>query len=369
MSTPSSSFQKYWRPLLILGGIVLVLWLVAISMAVLVPFIVGILLAYLTIPFIIRLEKILPPRAKWQKVKRAISILVVFIVVTVLFVLFAEYIGSAVVSTVKVLFDKAPQYITQGMDRAAQFLNVFRRVMPQSLVVRIDDTVAGASPAIGKFIQDFVVGSMAMIPASIPTVIGFSALPFFLFFILYDYESFNQYLYALLPAGAARHTGNVLAIIGNVMGRYIRSQLILGLIVGTLVLLGLLIVNVEYAPAIAAVTALTQFIPIVGPVISGIMIVIITLATQPEKLVWALLVFIIAEGLLNLVFANWVQGKYMKMHPAIVMVLLAVGGYIAGFWGMILALPVCATAWEMFKYFLAEQQSAKLKAHDLPLSE
>jgi predicted PurR-regulated permease PerM len=345
------------------------LWLIVISIAVLIPFIVGILLAYLTIPFIIRLEKILPPRDKGQKAKRAISIIIVFIVITALFVLFTAYMGSTMVSAAKMLLDKAPLYITQGMDQAAQLFNIFRHIMPQSLEARIEEMVAGAGPAAGKFIQDFVVGSMAMIPASVPTVIGFLTLPFFLFFVLYDYESFHQYFNDLLPAEVARHAGNVLGIISNIMGRYIRAQLILGLIVGVLVLLGLLILNVEYAPAIGAVTALTQFIPIVGPVVSGLMIVIITLAVQPDKLIWALLVFMIAEGLLNLVFANWVQGKYMQIHPAIVMVLLVVGGYVAGFWGMILALPVCATAWEIFRYFLAEQQAAKLKTHDLPLSE
>jgi len=52
----------------------------------------------------------------------------------------------------------------------------------------------------------------------------------------------------------------------------------------------------------------------------------------------------------------------MQIHPAIVMVLLVVGGYIGGFWGMILALPVAATAWEIFKYFRNEQQADKLQA-------
>ncbi len=369
MSTESSPFQKYWRPLVILGVIVLVSWLVVISMAVLIPFLVGILLAYLTMPLIIRLETILPPRDKGKKAKRAISIIIVFIVFAALFVLFAVYMGAAMVSAAKLLLDKAPEYITQGMDRAAQLLDIFRHIMPQSLEIRIEEMMAGASPAAGKFIQDFVLGSMALIPASMPTVIGFGMLPFFLFFVLYDYESFHKYLYDLLPAGAARHTGHILGIIGNVMGRYIRAQIILGLIVGALVFLGLLIVQVEYAPAIGAVTALTQFIPIVGPVVSGVMIVIITLAIQPDKLIWALLVFLIAECLLNMVFVNWIQGKYMQIHPAIIIVLLVAGGYLAGFWGMILALPVCATVWEIFKYFRAEQQAAKLKTPNLSLHE
>jgi predicted PurR-regulated permease PerM len=354
-------FQRYWRPLLIIAVILLILWIIAASMAVLIPFLVGILLAYLLMPLVARLEKLMPPRNKGQKAKRAISILIVFIVFITLLVLFIVYIGAALVSASAVLVGKAPEYVTRGIDQATELLNIFKGSMPHTLETRIEDMLANFGPSAGKFVQEFVVGSMAVIPATMPTVIGFITLPFFLFFVLFDYESFQQYFRDLLPTSAARHTGNILNIIGNVMGRYIRSQIILGLIVGGLVFIGLFALGVEYAPAMGAVTALTQFIPFVGPVISGLVIVVITLAIQPDKIIGALIVFIVAQSLLNMVFLNWVQGKYMQIHPAVVMVLLVVGGYIAGFWGMILALPVCGTVWEIFQYFRAERQAVKLQ--------
>jgi predicted PurR-regulated permease PerM len=357
----SSPFQKYWRPLLILAAVVLILWLIVASMAVLIPFLVGILLAYLLMPVVLHLEKLMPPKGKGQKAKRVISIFIVFIIFTALCVLFMVYMGGALVSASAVLVNKAPEYMTKGMEQATQWLNIFRGSMPQAIEARIEQTLANLGPSAGKFVQDFAVGSMAVIPATMPTVVGFFTLPFFLFFVLFDYESFQQYFHDMLPANSARHTEAILGIIGNVMGRYIRSQIILGLIVGGLVFVGLWILHVDYALAMGAVTAITQFIPVVGPVVSGLVIIILTLAIQPDKIIGAVLVFIVAEGLLNVVFLNWVQGKYMQIHPAIVMVLLVVGGYIAGFWGMILALPVCATIWEIFKYFRTERQGAKLQ--------
>jgi predicted PurR-regulated permease PerM len=361
MSTESSSYKKYWRPLLILVAVVLLLWLVYASMAVLIPFLVGILLAYLLMPVVLLLEKIMPPKGKGQKAKRVISIAIVFIVFTVICVLFMVYMGAALVSASTVLINKAPEYFTKGMEQATQWLNVFRGSIPQAIEAQIEGTLTNLGPSAGKFAQDFFVGSMAVIPATMPTVVGFFTLPFFLFFVLFDYESFKQYFHDMLPASSARHTEAILGIIGNVMGRYIRSQIILGLIVGGLVFLGLWILGVQYALAMGAVTAITQFIPVVGPVVSGLVIIILTLAIQPDKIIGAILVFVIAEGLLNVVFLNWVQGKYMQIHPAVVMVLLVVGGYIGGFWGMILALPVCATIWEIFKYFRAEHQAVKLQ--------
>lgn len=361
MTSDNSQLKKYWRPALILVAIALVLYIAWVSMAVLIPFLIGILLAYLLMPLVKWLENALPPRDKAPKVKRVVSIIIVFIIFMAVMILFAVYIGSALGAASTVLLEKAPEFISKGLEQFGGWLKMFKGGLPQAVAGQFETFVAGLGPAVGKFLQDFVVGSMAIIPATVPTIIGFFTLPFFLFFVLMDYESFKKFFYDFLPASAARRTGDILSIIGNVMGRYIRSTIVLSLIVGIMVFVGLLILNIEHTPALAALTALTQFIPIIGPVISGLIILVITLALQPHMVVWALLVFIVAQAVLNSVFGNWIQGKYMQLHPAVIMVLLVVGGYIAGFWGMILALPVGATVWEIIKYFRDEHVAEKLE--------
>jgi len=361
LTTESSPFKRYWRPVLILIAIAAVLWLIWVSMAVLIPFLIGILLAYLLIPLVQWLERILPPRGKAAKARRVISIVIVFILFTALVVLFFIYIGSALGAASTVMLDKAPQFIQQGLDQFGEWLKEFKGGLPEAIAGRFEDWFSQLGPATAKFLQDFVVGSMAVIPASMPTILGFFTLPFFLFFVLMDYESFRKFFYDSMPSSAARRSSDILGIIGNVMGRYIRSTIVLSIIIGGMVFIGLVILRVEYAPALAALTALTQFIPIIGPVISGVVVLIIVLALQPQLAVWAVLVFIIAQLLLNSIFVNLIQGRYMQMNPAVIMVLLVVGGYIAGFWGMILALPVGATIWEIIKYFRHEQVSEKLE--------
>ncbi len=362
MATDNNLFKKYWRPFLIIIAIALALWLLWISMAVLIPFLIGILLAYLLIPLVQWLERILPPRHKAAKARRVISIIIVFIVFTAVMVLFVAYIGSALGAASTVVLNKAPLYIQQGLDQLNTWLKEFRGELPQQLADRFEDWFSQLGPATARFLQDFVVGSMAVIPASMPTILGFFTLPFFLFFLLMDYESFRKFFYDSMPSSAARRTGDILSIIGNVMGRYIRSTIVLSIIVGAMVFIGLAILRVEHAAALAALTSLTQFIPIIGPVISGIILLVIVFALQPHLVIWALLVFLIAQILLNSIFVNWIQGRYMQMHPAVIMVLLVVGGYVAGFWGMILALPVGATIWEIIKYFRVERVSEKLEA-------
>jgi predicted PurR-regulated permease PerM len=361
MSSESTPLKKHWRPVLVLIAIALVLWLTWISMAVLIPFLIGILLAYLLMPLVRWLENVMPPKAKAQKTKRILSIIIVFIVFTLMLILFTIYIGSALGAASTVLLDKAPEFISQGLGQFNEWLRTFKGGLPLTVAAQIETFMAGLGPTAGKFLQDFAVGSMAIIPATVPTILGFFTLPFFLFFVLMDYESFKKFFYDIMPEKAAQRTGDILGIIGNVMGRYIRSTIVLSIIAGVMVFLGLLALGIEHSAALAALTALTQFIPKVGPVISGLIILVITLALQPHMVVWALLVFIVAQAILNSVFGNWIQGKYMQLHPAVIMVLLVVGGYVAGFWGMILALPVGATVWEIIRYFRIAGAAEKIE--------
>ena len=309
MTTESSPFKKYWRPVLILIAIALVLWLVYVSMAVLIPFLIGILLAYLLMPLVKWLERTLPPRGRAAKARRVVSIIIVFILFTALMVLFVVYIGSALGAASTVLLDKAPQFIQQGLEQLSSWLKDFKGGLPAAVATSFENWFSQLGPATAKFLQDFIVGSMAVIPASMPTILGFITLPFFLFFVLMDYESFRKFFYDSMPSSAARRSGDILSIIGNVMGRYIRSTIVLSIIVGGMVFIGLAILRVEYAPALAALTALTQFIPIIGPVISGLVVLIIVLALQPQLAIWAVLVFIIAQLLLNSIFVNCDPGK------------------------------------------------------------
>ncbi len=362
-STSGSPLTKFARPLLVFVIIALVLWLAAASMAVLIPFLIGILLAYMLMPVVNWLENLLPPKGKAPKTRRIISIILVFVAFALVLALFIVYIGATLVSASGALADKAPGFIDQGMANVTGWIKVLGGSLPHAFSGQLENMISNLGPAAGKFVQDFIVGSLAVIPASMPTIVGFLILPFFLFFVLNDYESFQKYFYDYLPANAARHTANILGIIGNNMGRYLRSQLILGLIVGFMVFIGLAVLRVDYAPALAAVTAVSQFIPIVGPVVSGLIVLLVTLALQPDKALWALIIFLIAQGILNMVFVNWIQGKYMQIHPAVVMVLLVVGGYIAGLWGAILALPVGATIWQIYIYF--RNQQADNKSADL----
>ena len=356
MTEINSTFNRPVKIIMVLLGIAMALWLCWISMPVLIPFLVGILLAYLLMPLVTRLEKALPPKGKEKKFKRAVAVIIVFVLFTVLLIAFIAYIGSAMVTASSALVSKAPEFVNKGMGQIGEWLNFMEARLSADIVARIKKATAEAGPAIGKFVQDFVAGSVAVIPSSIPTILGFITLPFFLIFVLINYEKYGQYFNDIFPAGVSRHTVKVLGIFGGQMGRYIRYQLILAATVGFLVSLGMAILGVEYAVALGAVAAFTQVIPIIGPFISAAIILMVTLALKPEVIIGAIVVIVAAQVVVLLV-QGFVQEKNFPLDPAIIMVLMTVGGFIGSYWGIILALPVGATVWEIYKYLRDDRRA------------
>ncbi len=187
-------------------------------------------------------------------------------------------------------------------------------------------------------------------PAPLGTIFGFAALPFFLFYLIKDSERLKKAFYAALTPGLAEHSKNIISIIEGVLGRYLRAQLMLGLIVGYFSFLGLLLLNIPFALVLAILAGITELIPTMGPWIGGGVAVIVTLAVVPEKALWVVVLFLSIQLLENNLLVPRVQSAYLRIHPAIMIFLLVLGAYLAGFWGLLLAAPLTATAIEIFKY-------------------
>jgi predicted PurR-regulated permease PerM len=352
--------RKAWITILIILGIAVFLWLCWISLPVLIPFLVGILLAYLLWPLVNWLEKILQPKGKEPKSKRAIAVVIVFAVFAIVLIVFIASIGAAMIAASSALVDKVPDLVVRSTAKVSEWLNAIRGMLPADTVAKFEKDLTDAAPAIGKFAKDFVVGSLAVIPSSMPTILGFITLPFFLIFVLINYQKYSQYLSDIFPGSKARHAHRMLKIFGDQMGRYIRYQIILAAIAGLLVFLGTAILGMEYAAALGAVTAFTQVIPIIGPFISAAIILIVTLALKPEVILWVIGIIIVTQVIVNLVQGP-LQQRHFPLDPAVIMVLLTVGGFIGSYWGMILALPVGATVWDIYKYFRDMSRSEQIK--------
>jgi predicted PurR-regulated permease PerM len=108
--------------------------------------------------------------------------------------------------------------------------------------------------------------------------------------------------------------------------------------------------GITLAPALAVLQGIMEFVPILGPWIGGAIGVIVILAIAPQKVIWAIGVYLAVQLLENIFLVPRIHGGYLKIHPAIILLLLPLGAYIAGLWGIILIVPLTATALEIYRY-------------------
>ena len=359
MSKVKDLVVRHWHLLSFILGLIIIFWLLYVLRNVIIPFVIGLVLAYLLLPVILWIERKLPHRDKWWQTKRVSLILLIFIILLGLVGFFSYFIVTAVIDAFMIIVSNAPQYISQGLLALEEWTKVFREQFPVEMQQQVDELLLEAGTALGNFIRNAFTRGISFIPSTFSLLLGFGALPIFLFYILKDSEKLSKSFYSALSPWVAEHTKNVIAIIERVLGRYIRAQLMLGLVVAYFVFIGLLILGLSsVAPVLATFAGLTELIPTLGPWIGGAAAVIVTLAIAPEKAIWVALLFLVVQLLENGLLVPRIHGGYLHIHPAVMVVLLVLGAYIAGFWGILLIAPLTATIVDIYQYVRHDTQEA-----------
>ena len=350
MPTTDSIFRRNRTLIFFILGLIIVFCLLYALRSAIFPFLLGIVLVYLVKPLISWVEKKLPYKGKLLKTKRISLIIFFFIVFLGLVGLLFFYLVTAVADSFSVLIINAPEYISEGLYALQEWVESLRYQFSPEIQQQVDDYINNIGSTLGNAVQDSFMKGLSFIPTTISFVLAFISLPIFLFYILKDSKKLSEDFYSFLSPGVAVHTRRIISIMDNVLGQYIRAQLLLGFIVACLVFIGLTVLGIEFAPALAVFAGLTELIPILGPWIGGAAGVIVALALAPQKAIWVALVYLIVQQLENIFLVPRIQGGYLHINPAILIVLLVLGSYIAGLWGIILIAPLTATVVEIYKY-------------------
>ena len=344
-------FRRRRRLIIFLLVLVVVFWLLYALRSAVLPFVVGWVMAELFLPLISWVERKLPGQERWQQTKRISLVILLFIIILALIGFLSFFVVTAVIGAFSVLVHNAPQYIAGGVLAIQEWATVLEHQFPPEMAEQVNSFFLDAALALGNAIKDAFVKGVSFVPTTFGVMFGFAALPLFLFYVMKDWDKLGNTFYSALPSWLAQHTRNIVSIIEGVLIRYIRAQIVLGSIVAYLCFIGLLVlIGIRYAPALAAFAGVTELIPTLGPWIGGAAAVIVTLAIAPDKAIWVALLFFFVQLLENNLLVPRIQGAYLKVHPAMAIALLVLGTYVAGFWGLLLAIPLTATIVEIYKY-------------------
>ena len=364
-------FERNWRYFVFAALAVAILWGLYTYRMTLLPFVVGLLLAYLFSPVVKFIERKLPGRGKWQQAKRIFIIFFILASMLGLMVLAAFLFITTMMNSSSEMINNASQLINNIVSSVKNWVQGLN--LPPTIQSQIDAAINSLTSGISGELTGSISGGQSIVTrivSSLGIVFSFAVLPVFLFYIMMDSEKIQKNIYAELLPGTARHTKNIVHIVECVLGRWVRGELLLGAIVGSMSLAGLLVIGVPFAVPLAVFNGFCEMIPIIGPIIGGVVMTLVALAVIPDKAVWVLGLAVAIQLLENNLFGGGIVSSCLRIHPALILVLLVLGGLFWGFWGLVLTVPLTATLVDIFSYVRSINREAngaqKPDLHELP---
>jgi len=216
-----------------------------------------------------------------------------------------------------------------------------------------DDTLGVALPSFDDLIdqaEEWATGEDGLMAdvggtatAAVETVSSVLLGLIALFFYLKDGERIAAFTVELLPVSVRDHAVAVGDRVWFTLGAYFRGQLVVAAVDAVLIGLGLVILGVPLAPALAALVFIGGLFPVVGAFVAGAVAVLIALADSGLGLALAVLALnVIVQQAEGNLLEPLIVGRATKLHPLVVLTALTAGALTAGILGAFLAVPFAA---------------------------
>ena len=137
------------------------------------------------------------------------------------------------------------------------------------------------------------------------------------------------------------------------------TRILACLFVGVVSFVVFLVFNTPYPFSLGLLAGVLNFIPIVGPLITGIFIFVIISLESISKAIFVIIAFTLIQQVENNILTPLISKRFVGLPPILVLMSLAIGGILWGFLGAILAIPLAGILYEFLKEFLEKRKSEK----------
>jgi predicted PurR-regulated permease PerM len=322
---------------------------------VLIAFLFAILFAYLLDPLVSRLQM-------WTRVSRgsrSIAILEVYAILCLAVAIVLLLVG--------------PGIADEGRKLAAAMPGLFEKVSSGQIAVQIGSRrgwsyntqlrlqqflAAHANATLGWF-----TAAGSRVAAFAQNLIWIVLIPILAIFFLKDGSQFADSLLELTERKRQRQfLAGITEDLNTMLAHYIRSQLILAGLSLVVYMIVLAILRVPYASVLGFLAGAMEFIPVVGPLVGAVAILVVAFLTNYQHL----LVVVVFLGVWRLVqdYVNSprIMGAKLRLHPLAVIFAVLVGGEIGGVIGVYLSIPIAAglrIIWKRWRRVDTEQPNVK----------
>ncbi|USX55328.1 AI-2E family transporter [Lentzea sp. HUAS12] len=332
-------------------GFWMVFWLVGKLWVVVMPVLLGLLIT-----------TVLWPPARWMMSKglnAALSATIVLLVGLGVLGGVIAAISSSIASGVPEIAQSAQKAITQLQDWAS---GPPFNLRGSDLDRLISQGVEQLKSSIGSIAGGLLTGAGAVTSGLVTGVVALLLA----FFFVKDGMRFTPWVRGVIGERAGAHVTTVLERIWVTLGSFIRSQAIVSLIDAVFIGLGLIILGVPLAVPLAALTFLGGFVPIVGAFIAGALAVLVALVSNGlTTAIIMLAIVIVVQQVEGNVLQPILQSRSLRLHAAVVLLVVTAGTSLYGIAGAFFSVPVAAAVAVVIRYLgeVIEARSVRVPSH------
>ncbi len=330
--------------------VVLLLWLLS---EILLPFIAGMAIAYLLDPLTNRLERI--------GVNRRLAALLIIGVVVLTFIVAALLIVPVLANQLYALIANIPAYVTRLQALLLETdLPWLRGLLGSGDSSKtISDLVSQGTVWLAAFLRSLWSGGRALISIFSLVVVT----PVVAYYLICDWPRIVTTVEQWIPRAHREQVKALFSEIDAAIAGFVRGQTGVCLILGSFYAVALSVVGLNFGLLIGLISGLITFIPYVGSMTGLVLAVGVAIAQfWPEwsLIVVVLVIFLVGQFVEGYILAPKLVGENVGLHPVWLIFAMFAFGYLFGFVGLLVAVPVSAAIGVLLRFALRQYRASPL---------
>ena len=276
-----------------------------------------------------------------KKMKRSVAVTIVL--TSSIFSLFIFFVPIVFIAAKQV--QSLLEILPEKIDSIQNFLyhySFYGHKIPE--IINLDSVINSSSPVATGILNQSINFTIAFAQS----VVVFLAICMIVFYFLDDKGYIKESLIKIFPINMKEKAGSVYDNISHKVGGYVIAQILNMVAIGIITTIGLLLIKVDYALVLGIITGVLDIIPIIGPTLALILCLLMVYQKGWFAIALVIVIFLTAQWISNNLVRPIIFGKFLDLHPLIIIFALLVSAQFLGVWGVILAPAIASLVCVLF---------------------